>query len=159
MRTDLIAWIAPDKTTLESGCVKFIPGTHKRGFITHIASQGETRHDRRPGTAPVEGSSAIYAGLEPGDAVIFNMRLVHGGDEVQTVLAGRGRRIAYPGFSDPMSAPRGCPIAVRGGTPESPATRFRSRRRIEKRSWALTMIESVGQGLSKLGDISTAEGC
>lgn len=28
-----ICWIALDKTTKENGCVKVIPGTHKRGFI------------------------------------------------------------------------------------------------------------------------------
>lgn len=154
-----ITWIALDKTSRENGCVKVIPGTHQRGFIPHITVQGETHHDRLPESAPVDPATAIYAELEAGDAVIFNMLLVHGSDEVHTDLPRRGFRIAYQGFADPMFAPRGCPIAVRGGSPESLAKRFSQRAQVPPKSGLVKFINRLGKKLATLGgDTSTASG-
>lgn len=116
---------------------------------------GETHHDRLPENALIDVSTAINAELEPGDAVVFNMLLVHGSDEVHTEMPRRGLRIAYQGFSDPMLAPRGCPITVRGGTPESLAERFRQRVETSEKGWVWILINKVGKKLAQLGSTNS----
>ena len=72
-------WIAIDDATPENGCMKFIPGSHKGGTLSHI-------HDDRESvvfqdtldTSTFNESEAVYDALEAGQFSIHDVHLVHG---------------------------------------------------------------------------------
>ena len=49
-RTDepekFIVWIALDDVTVDNGALKFIPGSHKNGFLPYHRVKGQTHHTR-----------------------------------------------------------------------------------------------------------------
>lgn len=112
-----VAWIALDKVTKENGAMKMIPGSHKLGFLPWHHVPGETHHTR-VNLDGIDVSEAVYVELNPGDVLIFNQLVLHGSDEVQIKSNRRAYRISYQGF-DQIFTPRGTPIVIRGGSPES----------------------------------------
>ncbi|MCE9591942.1 MAG: phytanoyl-CoA dioxygenase family protein [Planctomycetes bacterium] len=117
-----IAWMAIDNVTRANGAMKIIPGSHLKGFLPWHRVKGETHHDR-VNPECVDESKAIHAELAAGDVLVFNQMLLHSSDEVDSELPRRAFRVSYQGF-DAISTPRGTPIVLRGGTPESLAQRF-----------------------------------
>jgi hypothetical protein len=75
----LSAWIAFNDSTVESGCVQYIPGTHKGPPAVHefkphpdnLAGNGQT-------VVGVDESKAIHAVLKAGQAVFHHESVVHG---------------------------------------------------------------------------------
>ena len=75
----LSAWVSFNPATLESGCIKYIPGTHK---------ELDPRHEFHPGPdnlvtdgrtiIGVDKARAVPAILEPGQVVFHHERVVHG---------------------------------------------------------------------------------
>jgi phytanoyl-CoA hydroxylase len=118
----LIAWTALEKVTIENGAMKVLPGSHRDGFLEWHRVKGETHHDRIVDHA-IPDTPPLTAELEPGDVLIFNQLLVHGSDEVSSDSLRIALRVSYQGF-DSINVPRGSPIVVRGGAPESLAVRF-----------------------------------
>lgn len=117
-----IVWMALDDATRENGCVKFIPKSHKAGFLPWHYVAGETHHDR-VNSECVDESKAVYAEMKAGDVLIFNQLLLHASDEVNSDKPRRAFRVAYAGF-EKVDTPRGTPIVLRGGSPESIAARY-----------------------------------
>lgn len=117
-----IAWMALDDATRENGCVKVIPGSHKSGFLPWHCVDGETHHDR-VNPEHVDESKAVYAECKAGDVLIFNQLLLHASDEAHSDKPRRAFRVAYSGF-EKIDTPRGAPIVLRGGLPESIAARY-----------------------------------
>jgi ectoine hydroxylase-related dioxygenase (phytanoyl-CoA dioxygenase family) len=67
------AWTAIGPATLENGCIWVLPGSHKRGPITHVRNEAENSLD-----VPVDDESgAIPVEVEAGQVVIFNALLLH----------------------------------------------------------------------------------
>lgn len=117
-----IAWMAIDNVTRENGAMKVIPGSHLNGFLPWHRVKGETHHDRvKPEL--IDESKAIYAELNAGDVLIFNQLLLHSSDQVNSPSPRRAFRVSYQGF-DKVYTPRGTPIVLRGGSPESLQQRF-----------------------------------
>lgn len=117
-----IVWMALDDATRENGCVKVIPGSHKAGFLPWHCVEGETHHDR-VNPECVDESKAIYAEVNAGDVLIFNQLLLHASDEAHSDKPRRAFRVAYAGF-EKVDTPRGAPIVLRGGSPESIAQQY-----------------------------------
>jgi len=117
-----IAWMAIDDVTRENGAMKIIPGSHTQGFLPWHRVQGETHHDRVKPEC-VDESKAIYAELHAGDVLIFNQLLLHSSEEINSNKPRRAFRVSYQGF-EAIYTPRGTPIVLRGGSPESLARRF-----------------------------------
>ena len=73
------AWIALTDSTPEKGCVKAIPGSHKRGFLHHdetydpenMVSRGQTVTD-------IDGGTAMDLALRAGQFSIHHEMVVHG---------------------------------------------------------------------------------
>ncbi|MDH4145570.1 MAG: phytanoyl-CoA dioxygenase family protein [Acidimicrobiia bacterium] len=73
-------WIAVTESTVDNGCLRFVPGSHRTG------DAGEHDATPRPGEmfsatldpASFDASSAVDAELEPGQVVFFDVFTVHG---------------------------------------------------------------------------------
>lgn len=117
-----IAWMAVDRVTRDSGALKVVPGSHKKGFLSWHRVKGETHHDRID-ERELDLTGLMHVELEPGDVLIFNQLVVHGSDTMNTDSLRLVYRVSYQGF-DEVFVPRGSPVVMRGGTPESMAKRF-----------------------------------
>jgi ectoine hydroxylase-related dioxygenase (phytanoyl-CoA dioxygenase family) len=74
------AWIALSPSTIESGAMRFAPGTHKLDQIAHrdtydehnLLTRGQVvEHD-------VDEAAAVDVVLRPGEASLHHVRLIHG---------------------------------------------------------------------------------
>ncbi len=73
----LTAWFSFNESDLESGCVRYIPGSHKKKAVhdffpdsNNLAGQGQTTRD-------VDESEAVYAKLRAGQVVFHHESVVH----------------------------------------------------------------------------------
>lgn len=87
----MTVWIAFSKTTKENGCMKFLPGSHTKmyfdeqkkfekkldyastGFYGYEFADLKVEEDWTP-----DESKAVYLEMEPGEAVMFTTKCVHG---------------------------------------------------------------------------------
>lgn len=144
-----IAWMAIDRVTRDSGALKVIPGSHKNGFLPWHRVKGETHHDRINPEA-LDLSGQIHLELEPGDVLIFNQLVVHGSDEMNTDSLRLVYRASYQSF-DEIFVPRGTPICVRGGRPDSLARRWpEPARPAPRRNLVMRGLNYVGRRLAAL---------
>lgn len=75
----LSAWVSFNDSTVEAGCVQYIPGTHRgppavhefRPHPNNLAGEGQTVID-------VDESKAVHAVLRAGQAVFHHESVVHG---------------------------------------------------------------------------------
>jgi ectoine hydroxylase-related dioxygenase (phytanoyl-CoA dioxygenase family) len=79
-RSLLTAWIALDPATVENGCLRFLPGSHRSGVLWPLRRHNNPELDRAEEAHgfpdPVE--SAVTIALAPGSVVFFNGYLLHG---------------------------------------------------------------------------------
>lgn len=119
-----IVWIAFDNVTIKNGALKAIPKSHLNGYLPYFRVKGETHHDRID-MSRLDLNDAVFLELNAGDVLIFDCMLCHGSDEVHVDEPRRAFRASYQGF-DQIFTPRGAPIVMRGGSPESVASRYDS---------------------------------
>lgn len=117
-----ISWMALDDVRKENGAMKVLPGSHKFGFLKWHRVKGETHHDRLD-LSQIDETRHIYVELNAGDVLIFNQLLVHSSDECDPEKPRRAYRVSYAGM-DEVIVPRGSPIVLRGGKPDSLRKRF-----------------------------------
>ena len=90
-----LSWMAMTPSTLENGCVRFIPGSHTWPALVHdethdpnnLLSRGQTLRD-------IDPSAAVPALLAPGEFSIHHECTVHGSEENR----GSVRRIGFSGI-------------------------------------------------------------
>jgi len=70
-------WIAIDPATVENGCMRVIPGTHKDGLLEH-ASSDDQGLALNQGLTGVDESAARDVELEPGQFSLHDVMLIHG---------------------------------------------------------------------------------
>ncbi len=68
-------WIAIDPSTRENGCMQIIPGSHLRGYIEHSHQE-----DYMIEECGIEQEQIVFAEMNPGDALIFNVLALHASD-------------------------------------------------------------------------------
>ncbi len=68
------AWVAIDEATLENGCMRFIPGSHKWGLIDHTPLPGQ-EHNLSP--QHVDLSTEIAVPCKAGDVALFHTLVLH----------------------------------------------------------------------------------
>lgn len=85
-----------DAAPEDAGCLRFIPGSHKNGPLTHIHNGGA------PHLSPDEYrfSDTVAVPAEAGDVVFFNLWTIHGSDLNRTDL---WRRVVRVGYRDPAN--------------------------------------------------------
>lgn len=76
----LTIWVAIDPVDTDNGCLRYLPGSHRRGIRDHDSTTvlGFSQGINDYGDADRERETAIT--LEPGDAVIHHCELVHRAD-------------------------------------------------------------------------------
>jgi len=74
------AWVAFTPSTVESGCVRVIPGTHRLDQISHHDTFAENNLLSRGQEieVEVEEGSAVDVVLEAGEMSLHHVRLIHG---------------------------------------------------------------------------------
>jgi len=87
------AWVALSESSVESGCMKVIPGTHAGAIAAHVDTFHENNLLTRGQEIAVEvdESMAVDVMLEPGEMSLHHIRLVHG----SAANRSRDRRIGF----------------------------------------------------------------
>jgi len=116
-RTDepekLIVWIALDDVTVANGALKFIPGSHKNGFLPFHTVKGETHHTRL-NLDGIDLDNFKYGEMKKGDALIFHHLLLHSSDRISSEKPRRAYRFSVQNFEQIFS-PRCVPVVLSGG--------------------------------------------
>ena len=68
------AWVAIDDATPENGCMRFLPGSHKKGLIEHVPLPGQ-EHNLSP--ANLDLSSEVVVPCKAGDVALFHTLVLH----------------------------------------------------------------------------------
>jgi len=68
------AWVAIDEATLENGCMRFLPGSHKGGLVEHAPLPGQ-EHNLSP--RDVDLSSEVVVTCKSGDVALFHTLTLH----------------------------------------------------------------------------------
>jgi ectoine hydroxylase-related dioxygenase (phytanoyl-CoA dioxygenase family) len=90
-----------DDATSENGCLKFIPGSHKRGHLEHILQMPDgTGCSPHLPTDQYRLQDAVECPAESGDVVAFSIYTVHGSEINRT---DRWRRLVRIGYRDPRN--------------------------------------------------------
>lgn len=71
------AWVALSDVPVESGAMKFIPGSHARGQLAHQDTFDENNLLTRGQSLDVDESRAVPAPLARGEMSLHHVRLVH----------------------------------------------------------------------------------
>lgn len=153
----IIVWMALDDVTKENGTVQVIPGSHKQGHLPWHRVNGETHHDRvNIEFVEKDRDKIIYAELEAGDVLLFNMLVLHGSDEVHTDTPRRVYRCSYQSMEKKVFTPRQSPIVMRGGSPEF-LEKCYSKPYIKgkKKPFVVRAINKVGRMLANYGGKTT----
>ena len=98
------AWLALTPATIESGAMRFVPGSHANGLLQHADTRAEHNMLARGQVVqdPVDEEAAVDVLLKPGQFSLHHGRLVHGSAPnrspeprygVATLLAPQGRRV------------------------------------------------------------------
>ena len=89
-------WVALTEVPVESGAVRFIPGSHNHGELPHVDSFHEHNLLSRGQAAQgVDESKAVDVPLKAGEASIHSIRVVHGSQPNTTANRRVGIAIPY----------------------------------------------------------------
>ena len=97
----LDALVHLDDAAEDSGCIKFLPGSHKLGKLEHITG---------PDTAPHLSADefpfddGVHVPAKAGDVVVFSIWTIHGSAMNHS---GKWRRLVRLGFRDPHNRQEG----------------------------------------------------
>lgn len=77
---EVTAWIALSPATAHSGCMKFVPGSHRQDLVPHSDTFAEDNLLSRGQEVAVEVNEddAIHAEIQPGQMSLHHGRLFHG---------------------------------------------------------------------------------
>ena len=111
------AWLALSPATVESGAMRFIPGSHAGGLMPHADTRAEDNMLARGQVVqePVDEDSAVDALLEPGQFSLHHGRLVHGSAPNRSAEPRYGVAIRYIGANvRPVRTDADSALVVRG---------------------------------------------
>ena len=76
---DLVSvWLAVSGSTVESGCVRLLPGSHKTPSMDHVDTWAENNMlTRGQSIEGIDESLAVDLELAPGEVALFDYRLAH----------------------------------------------------------------------------------
>ena len=110
------AWVALTPSTVESGCMKVVPGTHLKQ-LEHKDSFHEKNLLTRGQevAAEVNEADAVNVVLQPGEFSLHHVLLVHGSEPNRAALPRIGYAIRYiPPHLHQITGERDCATLVRG---------------------------------------------
>ncbi|HIP27047.1 MAG TPA: phytanoyl-CoA dioxygenase family protein [Campylobacterales bacterium] len=150
----IIVWMALDNVSKENGTVQVIPASHKQGHLPWHRVEGETHHDRvNMEYVNKDRDKIIYAELEAGDVLLFNMLILHGSDEVHTDVDRRVYRCSYQSMEKKVFTPRQSPIVMRGGRPDFLAKEYSNCSvKFQKKPFTIRVLNKIGRILTSYGN-------
>lgn len=76
------AWVAFSDASERAGCMKFVPGSHKRGPLTHVSlGSGRSLNNAAQGiTETYDDSETVSAPLRPGQFSLHHTNVIHASD-------------------------------------------------------------------------------
>ncbi len=94
---DLVSvWLALSPSTIESGCIRFLPGSHKQGSLEHVDTWAEDNMLTRGQTiSGIDETKTVNMELQPGEAALFDYRLAHASDANRSDDRRMGLGIRY----------------------------------------------------------------
>lgn len=105
-RSLLTAWIALDPATIENGCLRFLPGSHRSGVLWPLRRHNDPELDRAEEAHgfPDPVDQAVTIELAPGSVVFFNGYLLHGSfPNRSTARFRRSLLFVYASAETPMA--------------------------------------------------------
>lgn len=77
---EVTAWVALTRSDAESGCVKFVPGSHKQDIVEHRDTHDEDNLLSRGQelAVDVDENDAVSVTLEPGEMSLHHGKVFHG---------------------------------------------------------------------------------
>lgn len=89
----LTAWIALSPSTVESGCMRVVPGSHKRDLVPHLETFAPNNLLSRGQEVQVEVNEAdvVDIVLQPGEMSLHHVKIIHGSEPNRA----RDRRIGF----------------------------------------------------------------
>ncbi len=147
-RTDepekFIIWVALDDVTISNGALKFIPGSHKNGFLPWHRVKGETHHTRL-NLDGIDLDNFEYGEMKKGDILIFHHLLLHSSDRISSEKPRRAYRFSVQNFEQVFS-PRCVPVVLSGGNPSS-TYKNATKKSTDKPKWKKA-INKIGKKLA-----------
>ena len=111
-----IVWLAVSPATMKSGCLKLIPGSHKGPLMQHVEgndiSSILSRSQRI--SESIDTSKEFAAQLKPGEACIFDHRVIHSSAPNTENYRRIGLLLDYLPTSAIKQGPRDSAMLVRG---------------------------------------------
>ena len=94
---EVTAWVALSPATVESGCMRFVPGSHHKRLVPHRDAFGKDNLLTRGQEIAVEvdEASAVDVVLRPGQASLHHGHLFHASGPNRTSLRRIGVAIRY----------------------------------------------------------------
>src|SRR3989442_1601030 len=92
---------SPTDATPETGCLKFLPGSHKQGHLDHVVTMPDgTACSPHLPTDRYRLQDAVESPAKAGDVVAFSIYTIHGSEINRT---GRWRRLVRVGYRNPLN--------------------------------------------------------
>ena len=116
---EVTAWIALSDVSIEAGCMRFLPGSHKGGLVAHNDTFADDNLlSRGQEIAGVEEDRAVFGPLRPGEMSLHHGRCFHASGQNRSTDRRIGLAIRYvtPAVRDHAPG-RDWAMPVRGETP------------------------------------------
>ncbi len=95
-RATVTVWIALDEVTIDNGCMRVIPGSHRMGDFSHEVSEREDLVLNNVVNDPRLDLNRVYhVELEPGQCSLHDVNIVHGSAPNQSGRRRAGYAIRY----------------------------------------------------------------
>lgn len=91
------AWIALSDSTVENGCLRVVPGSHRNGKMPHVetyAADNLLNHGEEI-QVEVDDSSVRDMVLKPGEMSLHHVNLIHGSNPNESDMARIGFAVSY----------------------------------------------------------------
>jgi len=111
------AWVALSPSTIESGCMRFMPGTHKMEVVPHQDTFAEDNMLTRGQEVAVEvdENQAVDVQLQPGQMSLHHVKLIHGSNANNSEDRRIGLAIRYiPAYVRQVIGEKDSATLVRG---------------------------------------------
>lgn len=75
---EVTAWVALSDVSVKAGCMRFIPGSHAQGIVSHTDTYAQENLLSRGQEIPdIDESRAVYGALKPGQMSLHHGRCFH----------------------------------------------------------------------------------
>ena len=103
----LSIWMPLQDTTIEMGCMQFIPGSHRLNVLPHRSIGGDVRvHGLEVDPEVTDLGELVACPIPAGGATIHHCRTLHFAGPNRTNLARRAYILAFTAPAKPLAKPR-----------------------------------------------------